>query len=140
MDFKYSQPFKQSQLNHLALWCAFSHEFAGFSVKQILIILSTSLIWACSPVSEARPPIEMDRFAGLYADMLLASSTGQQSTRDSSQQTTSQAKSLLPVWNVTPEEYEATLTWYNQDVKRWGPLLEQVVQKLEERRAAQKPS
>jgi len=140
VDFKYSQPFKQSQLDQLALWCAFSHEFAGFGVKKIIILLSTSLMWACHPASEAHPPIEMDRFAGLYADMLLAPSTGEQSTLDSSQQSTLQAKSVLTVWNVTPEEYEATVTWYNQDVKRWGPLLEHVVQKLEERRAAQKPS
>jgi hypothetical protein len=74
------------------------------------------------------PPLPINRFASAYAGLLEASIPP---GRDSLAVPAS-VDSLLAVYTVTRDQFNATVAWCNDDTARWNAVMDEVVRILEE--------
>ena len=76
-----------------------------------------------------------DAFAQAYAAMLEAGVTPDSSGTPRAQR----ADSVLRALQIEPERFRASVAYYNRDVRRWGPVLDSVVQYLNRKRQEARP-
>ena len=97
-------------------------------MKQISIFLLPAIFAACGPGTVEGRHADPDEFAPVYAEMLiLAAGPG------SGHSTRMTQDSILASAGMSREQFGATVKWYNQDLTRWGDLLQRVVRYLEEK-------
>ena len=100
-------------------------------MKNTAPIVFLCALAACGPVTGDESYPGPQEFGPVYAEMLIratdpATVTSSGASRQGAQD------SILASTGMTREEFNATVEWYNQDVKRWGELLQNVVRYLEE--------
>jgi hypothetical protein len=93
---------------------------------QLLFLLA---ITSCGPGTGGDDFLPPERFAPVYAEMLIWT-TGADSLGRSARQA---QDSILASSGMTREDFKATVDWYNRDLTRWGVLLQNVVRYLEEK-------
>jgi hypothetical protein len=76
--------------------------------------------------------IEEKRFISIYADILYLS--GDQYQEEDEVLQREYMDSLLTANDMTMEDFERTLRYYNQDAFRWKNFIEKVIRELETRR------
>ena len=108
--------------------------FALVCYAMILVLTQDS----CS----SRAPsniIPEPKFVSVYARLTTATVTARPVPPDSLG-SAHMVDSILALEGVTREQFNATVRWYNQDVTRWKPFFDEVVQALEDSvRRQQKP-
>jgi len=103
-------------------------------MRPFLWLFATLALVGCSRSTGDAPPIDVEKFAELYANLLVVSAQDS-SSRLADAPTGAAADSVLAQAGVTREAYEQTVRWYNEDVRRWRDLLDRVVSRLEKRAA-----
>lgn len=73
-----------------------------------------------------KPPLREDKFVQVYVDLVIAEDS---SAADKS---IDQIKAeIFSRHNITPEQYEKTIDFYNDEPKRWEAFFEKAVQYAE---------
>jgi hypothetical protein len=103
-------------------------------MRLLVCLFAAVALAGCSSSTSDAPPIPVEKFSELYADLLVLSAQDS-SSRLADAPTGATADSVLARAGVTREAYEHTVRWYNEDVTRWRDLLERVVTRLEKRAA-----
>ncbi len=80
----------------------------------------------------APQPPDDKRIAAVYADLLNAAVEARSARLDSAA-AAARADSVLTADSTSRQEFEAALAWYNADVQRWKPLMENLVGVMDER-------
>jgi hypothetical protein len=99
----------------------------------ILAYLAVGLLFiltSCSPKEQASV-IPEPKFVSLYARLTTASVTARPVPPDSLG-SVQMVDSILALEGVTRERFNATVRWYDEDVRRWKPFFDQVVAALED--------
>ena len=100
-------------------------------IRTLLVLLALSLA-SCHRDGPSQGQFDQKKFAALYADLLEISMKARRVGSDSTS-AARQADSVLATAGVTRGQFEAAMRWYNDDVRRWKPFLDEVVRNLEER-------
>jgi len=97
-----------------------------------LIALSTLLLLqsACQK-KQQEAVIPEPKFVSVYAKLTTASVTAHPVFIDSLGPAR-MVDSILATEGVTRQQFNATVAWYNKDVQRWKPFLDEVVKALED--------
>lgn len=96
---------------------------------RVIRVLPLALLLSCSRTGGGEP-LPPETFAQAYAAMLEAGITSDTSLTTPAQR----ADSVLRAMNIDPERFKASVAYSNQDVRRWGPVLDSVVQYLNRKR------
>ncbi len=106
--------------------------------KPRLILLCLLFLSACQNGNRPTGVLEEPRFVQIYCDLLQESRRSGNSAAD----TVTAAQNAALIFEkdgVSPETFEATVRWYNSDVRRWQSFLEKVNAELERREVTPKP-
>jgi len=98
-------------------------------LSYIMIVL---VLPSCGTGGEGREAIKADKFAEVYTTLLEEGIRDRKNGLDSIASSKNATK-ILEGTGVTQEDFQNTLRWYNSDVRRWRPFLDDVVKRLEER-------
>jgi hypothetical protein len=103
-----------------------------------LLVICLIVLSGCQ--NGTRPPdvLEETRFVQIYCDLLQESRRSANTAAD----TVTAAQNAARIFEqdgVSPEAFEATVRWYNSDVRRWQSFLEKVNAEMERREATPKP-
>lgn len=110
-------------------------------MRTTLACFSLILLLAQDSCSSRAPSnvIPEPKFVSVYARLTTATVTARPAPPDSLS-SAQLADSILALEGVTREQFDATVHWYNEDVTRWKPFFDKVVQALEDSvRKQQKP-
>lgn len=92
-----------------------------FSV--FLLLLSIVISFSLQSCKES-PPVDEKKFIRIYTDMIIM-----QDTSSSTQQEIK--KEVLKRFNVTENDYDNTIKYYNNDPERWQPFFDSVITYIE---------
>ncbi|MBI5475067.1 MAG: DUF4296 domain-containing protein [Ignavibacteriae bacterium] len=98
------------------------------SILSALICLA--MIAACTAQKDSGKTIPPEQFEEIYIQ-ILDSSTVPQQNPDST--VSPIAERILKRNGFTPEEFRATLGYYNADTKKWGDFYSNIVRQFDER-------
>jgi hypothetical protein len=101
-------------------------------MKNPAPIIFLCTLAACGPLSGDSSYRGPEEFGPVYAEMLVRATDPDTITSPGASPQMGQ-DSILASAGMTREEFNATVEWYNRDVKRWGDLLQNVVRYLEEK-------
>ncbi len=100
--------------------------------KACLLLLLPMLLSSCGSGSKGREAIKREQFVAVYASLLEEDIRARTYVLDSVAAAGNNATVLADA-GVTREDFQNTMKWYNADVERWQPFLDDVVRKLEAR-------
>jgi hypothetical protein len=98
-------------------------------MKTLLLCATAILFTACR---RDVPQPDRHRIAAAYADLFTTAIECRRAGADSAQ-TEARIDSVLSADGTTREEIRSALEWYNEDLQRWKPFFDEVVQILTER-------
>lgn len=104
-------------------------------MKKQWILSCSAVFLLISCHSDSPPPVSEERFAQVYAQVLVAASV-----RDSlgarNDELSGRVRSAIESAGMTKEEFLSALQWYSGDLHRWSQLVEKSAKILEMRLAA----
>ncbi len=96
------------------------------SIKTIFIPVALLLFVTTSVNCAKKPPLKEDKFVQVYVDLVIAEDSS------AADQSIEQIKSeIFSRHNITAEQYEKTIDFYNDEPKRWEAFFEKAVQYAE---------
>lgn len=100
------------------------------SLYQIifLIVLGLTLSSGC----KENKVIDEEKFINIYTDIIIARDTTSLSPNQESENAIINA--VLKKWGTTPENYQETIKYYNQESSRWEDFFSKAIKHLEEKR------
>jgi hypothetical protein len=89
------------------------------------------LLFGCAGQKSAPPPglLPPERFARVYADLLLAGVPGDSAMMDTTLRRRT-IDSLLLRRGVSRTSFDSSVAWYNADVSRWREVMDSVTRAL----------
>lgn len=105
------------------------------------LIPSVFCLFFLAGCQSGNPPpgtIDEARFVGLYADLLQESHRSRNAHADSATAARN-AAAVFERHGVSVESFDATVSWYNEDIRRWQPFLEKVTAEMERRQSTPPP-
>jgi len=97
-------------------------------MTRLTLVLPLILVVSCSRTAQ-NGPLPTETFARAYAAILEAGVTA-----DTVASSAQRADSILRAMDIQPERFRASIEYCNRDVRRWGPVLDSVVQYLNRKR------
>jgi hypothetical protein len=110
-------------------------------MRKCLFLTCIALLLSQNSCKQKEPSkvIPEPKFVALYARLTTASVTARPMPPDSLG-SARMVDSILALEGATREQFNATIRWYNEDVRRWKPFFDEVVAALEDSvRKQQKP-
>ena len=98
----------------------------AFVITLLLLITSS-----CSQKQQANNIIDKEKFEAMYVELLDSAQVIQSSPADSTLSLI--AARILKRHEASPEQFKATVQFYNSDTKRWKEFYENVVTRIDER-------
>jgi hypothetical protein len=96
-------------------------------IIPLVVIVLTSL-----PGCEENKVIDEEKFINIYTDIIIARDTTSLSSNQESENVIINA--VLKKWGATPEDYQETIKYYNQESSRWEDFFSKAIKHLEEKR------
>ncbi len=96
----------------------------------MIILLCSLIAGSCSLFSRRHQVLTPAQFAPVYTDLAVATFSAKKAGLDSAN-TAHRIDSILTRYDVTPEQLQASLDWYNADVRRWKPFFDSLMQRLD---------
>jgi hypothetical protein len=99
----------------------------------LLFGLTSLLLFSQTSCQKKQPPdvLPDSTFVSVYAKLTSATVTARPVPPDSLS-SARMVDSILNQEGVSREQFNATVQWYDQDVKRWKPIFDEVVLALED--------
>lgn len=103
----------------------------------ILAFLSLEFLGGCASDQERDNVLGEDQFVDIYAALL--SKTGQSAIGAADTSISASAREIITEHGVTVDQFERTVSYYNQDLEMWKAFYAKVVAQLEKQRATKGP-
>jgi hypothetical protein len=127
MSLKYTHRLTQSQPLPVAL------DFGILGIMKALLTLTLVIILTgCRGTHRSPASGDEERFARVYARLVMLSASAQADSRPSPAR-------ILSDEGMSEDQFRATVAEYNRDPRAWGPLIEKVQRLIEEETAAGNP-
>jgi len=103
-------------------------KYSSIILASLILIISAGLL-SC----KKQPAIDEKKFIKIYADMIFMQDTSTSSQLEIK-------KEVLKRFNVTENDYDKTIKYYNDDPERWQPFFDSVITYIEKMKPNPKKS
>jgi uncharacterized protein YxeA len=103
-------------------------KYSSIILASLILIISAGLL-SC----KKQPTIDEKNFIKIYADMIFMQDTSTSSQLEIK-------KEVLKRFNVTENDYDKTIKYYNDDPERWQPFFDSVITYIEKMKPNPKKS
>ena len=103
-------------------------KYSSIILASLILIISAGLL-SC----KKQPAIDEKKFIKIYADMIFMQDTSTSSQLEIK-------KEVLKRFNVTENDYDKNIKYYNDDPERWQPFFDSVITYIEKMKPNPKKS